>query len=246
MKHFQLNYSNPVEVNGVIFQSVVQSKIFIPIITTRVPFKLGINVTNKTRTILCFTRDVYPPLSSKNFCELIDGKGNLVKSSIDPVGILRLEGELSYLVPSQETIFLPLENLLYKKIDEVRIDIRYRQSDFLSFNNLKPGKYKIRLSCKFTDYVPREYIRKKDSLEPWSSLVNLPPVEFEIGYSNNFYKTIGSSKILTLLINVPLLILNSCIVIFIYSYFYIPCFFVFVLSLPLYLSAYIYRKIRQR
>lgn len=89
--------------------------------------KLGLKITNKTANSFCFTRDIYTKLSSDNFCVLIDRDRNVIKSSSHQVNIWRIEPQLSYLVRSQETVFWSLESLFYKKLDRLRIDIRYRQ-----------------------------------------------------------------------------------------------------------------------
>ncbi len=181
MNNLELHYSNPVEFNGVIFQSVVQSKIFIPILPTKADFQLGINVTNQTSIVFCFKYKTYFELSNNFPIMLIAPDGNKIKPSGYNQSILGLVDETYYLVESEETVYFSLESRLYRCLSQLTIAIRYSdQFGFIYFPNLKHGIYKIGLSYIFRPDLPQEFSNENISLGAWSGSVSLPLVEFKL------------------------------------------------------------------
>ncbi|MCL1468956.1 hypothetical protein [Argonema galeatum] len=104
----QLSRSYIVEMNGVQFQTEIQSVIPIPFLPwTKTPLRLGIRVTNDTSNRLYFERlDSLNPLSI-----LIDSRGNAIEIDGDMLR-LQVNGKPYYSVASGESEFFSFESFL--------------------------------------------------------------------------------------------------------------------------------------
>ncbi|MGJ5631867.1 hypothetical protein [Nostoc sp. CALU 1950] len=171
------NYSDVVEVNGVSFQTEIQSIILTPPVPwAKKTVRLGIHVTNKTAKCLYFER-----LDSlARFPNLIDDSGNVIEIDSD---ILRLwvEGEPYYLVQPGESTFFSLETFLCRKLFNLHLKIYNEAGGFMYFNNLKHEKYKLQIFYRGTGQKPILPVEESNSVTSWCGEVTIPFVDFCIG-----------------------------------------------------------------
>ncbi|MEC4986267.1 MAG: hypothetical protein SAJ37_09900 [Oscillatoria sp. PMC 1068.18] len=180
MKSFPSNYSDEVEVNGVTFQTEVQSVIPTPKLPFgRIPFKLGIHVTNNTDTYLHFRR-----IRSIEWSKILsDSDGNEIRSGSDLLR-LRVRGQPYYRVLPGESSFFPLAGILLRRIYQLHLKMDIDAGGFLYFYNLKLGSYQLRLNYQNSGLakLPRKYLSEESSSSTnWSGSVTLPDVEFRLG-----------------------------------------------------------------
>ncbi|MEH1903339.1 MAG: hypothetical protein V7L04_18470 [Nostoc sp.] len=171
------NYSNTVEVNGVSFQTEIQSVILVPLLPwTKNPVKLGIHVTNNTLNYLYFERlDSLVPLPT-----LIDSNGNLIEIDCDMLR-LRVKGKPYYSVASRESKFFSFETFLSRRFFKLQLKIYNEAGGFFYFRNLNYGKHQLQISYKKTGLLPILLPEERASARAWAGEVTIPFVDFCIG-----------------------------------------------------------------
>ncbi|MEC4986268.1 MAG: hypothetical protein SAJ37_09905 [Oscillatoria sp. PMC 1068.18] len=180
MKSFPSNYSDEVEVNGVTFQTEVQSVIPTPKLPFgRIPFKLGIHVTNNTDTYLHFRR-----IRSIEWSKILsDSDGNEIRSGSDLLR-LRVRGQPYYRVLPGESSFFPLTSILLRRVYQLDLKMDIDAGGFFYFYNLQPGSYQLQLNYQNSGGVKipkKSGYEKPSSSTNWSGSVTIPSVEFRIG-----------------------------------------------------------------
>ncbi|MBO1346419.1 MAG: hypothetical protein EBE86_002975 [Hormoscilla sp. GUM202] len=171
----QPSRSHVVEVNGVRFQTEIQSVISVPILPwTKSPVRLGIYVTNQTATPLYFRR-----LDSLELT-LIDDVGKAIEIESDILR-LRVKGTPYYTVDSGKREFLSWASFIYREFCQLQLKIDNEAGGFYYFNYLKPGKYKLQIDYRGSGKLPELSPEKQASGKVWTGIVTIPFVEFCLG-----------------------------------------------------------------
>lgn len=182
----QTNKSNAIEVDGVQFQTEMQSIIPVPLWPgANHPVKLGIRVANNTPSHLYFQRlgslDLLPTL--------IDSSGNQMEIDVD-MWRAGVKGKPYYSVASGANEFFEFESFLSRgffrppvawSIFKLQLKIYSEAGGYFYFRNLKKGKYQLQLTYKGSGNLPELLPEEKALGSVWSGMVTLPFVEFRLG-----------------------------------------------------------------
>ncbi|MEL4894004.1 hypothetical protein [Crocosphaera sp. Alani8] len=181
-----LNRSNPVEINGVRFETEIQSIIKIPILPGRsIPVILGIGVTNKTSTCLYF-----PRVDSLMFPNCIDSNNRIIEGDSDMLRP-RVKGKPYYLVSLGEREFFSYESFLSRgffqtprvmSFCQLQFKFYNEAGGFFYFRNLKSGKYRLQLFLSYPEIKTLASLPPsvQNLAIPWTGKATLLFVEFQL------------------------------------------------------------------
>jgi hypothetical protein len=171
-----VNRSDVIEVNGVQFQTEIQSVVSIPVLPfVKKTVRLGIRVTNRTSNRLYFAR-----LSSLDLPAITDSTGEIIEPDSDILR-LRVKGESYYSILPEESSFFPLESFLVRILFNLKLKIYSEAGGFYCFSNIKRGNYRIQLLYRGRNQElslsPAEYSYG----ETWVGKAKMPFVDFYVG-----------------------------------------------------------------
>lgn len=183
----KLSNSNAVEVDGVRFQTEIQSVIPIPVWPgTKYPVKLGIRVTNNTSSHLYFSR-----LGSLNLLPtLIDSSGNQIDIDVD-MWRARVNGKPYYSVAPGANEFFDFESSLSRgffrppvawSIFELQLKFYNEAGGYYYFRALKAGNYQLQILYRGSEQLPELLPEEKATGRVWAGMITIPFVEFQLGH----------------------------------------------------------------
>ncbi len=184
MTSFESSDSNALEVDGIIFETLVsQSILTVPErkCSAHTIVQLGIRISNNTQTPLCFA--FYYSL----FPELIALSGQIVERGFNSERLLKpIASDFLQAMPGKSVTFFRnailhwTVNRKNKRDQKLTLTIPIRDGDCLSFSKLIPGKYQLRF--KYTrlqkkDNYFSKYIDLNILSEVWEGEVMTPTVD---------------------------------------------------------------------
>lgn len=194
---FEDNYSDAVEVDGVLFETVVSERVLrIPAIKPGVytPVQIGIRVTNNRQNPLRFSFYFY-----SFFPELIAPDGQAMQTGyycerlnipIESDFVLATPGES--VTVSRNAILVWIRNRKKKRDRKLEFNISFRDGDFFLFNPLNLGTYQFRFKYEIFHQSLQafsKYIEPTILQEVWTGKILTPFIDIHLIQSANEFDT---------------------------------------------------------